>query len=291
MPTASPSLDDLRRRIDQLDDALQDVLIQRAEIVAEVARLKKADGTSPVRPGREARILRRLVARHRGPFPRPMLVRLWRELLSGTIAMQTAMSVAVFAPDNRTGLWDLARDHYGSHTPMTSFRSTGDVIAAVGSGRATLGVLPLPEQDESELWWRALMHGDVPKPRVIARLPFGGRGNARPEGGDALVIGKMEPEPSGADRSLYIIGTDAELSRARLAATFSAAGLAANLLAGTRSGTAAQLVEFDDWIAPEDARLKDALAALAGRITQVTPLGFYAQPLTRADLAGEEPAR
>ena len=291
MPTASPSLDDLRRRIDQLDDALQDVLIQRAEIVAEVARLKKADGTSPVRPGREARILRRLVARHRGPFPRPMLVRLWRELLSGTIAMQTAMSVAVFAPDNRTGLWDLARDHYGSHTPMTSFRSTGDVIAAVGSGRATLGVLPLPEQDESELWWRALMHGDVPKPRVIARLPFGGRGNARPEGGDALVIGRMEPEPSGADRSLYIIGTDAELSRARLAATFSAAGLAANLLAGTRSGTAAQLVEFDDWIAPEDARLKDALAALAGRITQVTPLGFYAKPLTRADLAGEEPAR
>lgn len=288
MSTAPPSLDRLRRRIDQLDDALQDVLIQRAEVVADVARLKNAEGTSPVRPGREARILRRLVARHRGPFPRPMLVRLWRELLSGTIAMQTAVNVAVFAPDNRIGLWDLARDHYGSHTPMTSFRSAGDVIAAVGNGHATLGVLPLPEQEESESWWRAFMHGDVPKPRVIARLPFGGRGNARPEGGDALVIGKIEPEPSGADRSLYIIGTDEELSRARLASTLSAAGLVASLLAGTRSDTAAQLVEFDDWIAPDDARLKEALAVLASRITQVTLLGFYARPLTQADLAGPE---
>ena len=38
-----------------------------------------------LRPGREALILRRLVARHRGPFSRAVLVRLWRELISGTV--------------------------------------------------------------------------------------------------------------------------------------------------------------------------------------------------------------
>ena len=285
MSTASPSLDDLRRRIDQLDEAMHDALIHRAEIVAAIGRLKKADATPPLRPGREAQILRRLVARHRGPFPRPVLVRLWRELLSGTIAMQAELQIAVFASASASGLWDLARDHYGSHVAMASFRSTGEVVGAVKDGRATLGILPLPEQGEAESWWRLLMHGDALKPRVIARLPFGGRGNARPEGGDALVIGMIEPEPSGADRSLYIFETDPELSRTRLLAALNSAALGASLLAS--SGTA-QLVEFGDWIAPEAPRLKAALTSLAGKVEQATSLGFYAQPLSAVELAGAQ---
>lgn len=283
MSTASPSLDELRRRIDQLDEAMHDALIHRAEIVAAIGRLKKADATPPLRPGREAQILRRLVAQHRGPFPRPILVRLWRELLSGTIAMQAELQIAVFASASASGLWDLARDHYGSHTAMTSFRSAGEVVGAVSKGRATLGILPLPEQGEAESWWRLLMHGDALKPRVIARLPFGGRGNARPEGGDALVIAMIEPEPSGADRSLYIFEIDPELSRTRLLAALNGAELNASLLAS--SGTA-QLVEFEDWVAPESPRLKAALTSLAGKVVQMTALGFYAQPLSAADLAG-----
>ena len=95
MPTDPPSLDELRRRIDQLDEAMHDVIMQRAEVVAAVARLKQADGAPPLRPGREAQILRRLLVRHHGPFPRAMLARIWRELLSGTIAIQTEMHIAV----------------------------------------------------------------------------------------------------------------------------------------------------------------------------------------------------
>ena len=37
------------------------------------------------RPGREAEIVRRLLRRHRGAFPRPVIVRLWRELLSARL--------------------------------------------------------------------------------------------------------------------------------------------------------------------------------------------------------------
>jgi chorismate mutase len=285
-----PSLEDLRRSIDQLDDALQDVLIRRAEVVAAVARQKQADATPPLRPGREAQILRRLIARHHGPFPRPMLVRLWRELLSGTIAMQAELPIAVFAPNSTAGLWDLARDHYGSHVPMTGLRSTGEVIGAVSDGRAALGVLPLPgqgpEQGEAESWWRLLNPGDVPKPRVIARLPFGARGNARSEDGDALVISRIEPEPSGVDRSLFIIEIGEEVSRMRVVDTLGSAGLPAFFLAGSDGGgdAAAQLIEVEGWLAADDPGLKSALAALGGRILRVASLGGYAVPLTPAEL-------
>ena len=118
MSTASPTLADLRRRIDELDDALHDILMQRAAVVEGVHRVKRQDATPPLRPGREAQILRRLLAQHRGAFPKPILVRLWRELLAGSLAIQADLHVAVYAPENRAGLWDLARDHYGSQTAM-----------------------------------------------------------------------------------------------------------------------------------------------------------------------------
>lgn len=289
MSTTPPSLDDLRRSIDQLDDALQDVLIRRAEVVAAVGRLKKADATPPMRPGREAQILRRLIARHHGPFPRAMLVRIWRELLSGTTAMQAEIPIAVFASGSAAGFWDLARDQYGSHTPMTGYRSAGEVVGAVSDGRAILGVVPMPGQGtgqgEAQSWWRLIVPGDIPKPRVIARLPFGARGNARVEEDDALVIGKIEPEPSGADRSLFVIETAEEMSWTRLVEALASAGLPAMLLARS-TDTAAQLIEVDGWMLADDPRLAAALSPLGDRILRVASLGFYAVPLTQADLAG-----
>jgi chorismate mutase len=288
MSTASPTLADLRRRIDELDDVLHDVLMERAAVVESVGRLKRADATPPLRPGREAQILRRLLARHRGAFPKPILVHLWRELLAGSLAIQADLHLAVYAPEKSPGLWDLARDHYGSQTAMSGLRSTGEVLRAVADGRATLGVLPVPGQSEVEPWWRFLAAGDAPVLRIIARLPFGARGSARSENSDAFVIGAVEPEESGADRSLYVIESGDDVSRTRLLSALGSVGRQVSVLAATEAedGAAAQLVEFDGWIAGDDAQLKDALAGLGGRVRRCSWLGGYAQPLSAAELAG-----
>ena len=229
MSTALPTLADLRRRIDELDDALHDILIERAGIVETVGALKQRDATPPLRPGREAQIIHRLLARHRGAFPKATLVRLWRELLAGTIAIQVDLQIAVYAW--MSGLWDLARDHYGSQTAMSGFRSAGEVLRALGDGRAMLGVLPMPGQQDGEAWWRFLVGSDAPVLRVIARLPFGARGNARADGGDALVVGAIDPEESGADRSLFMIEIGDDISRARLLTALNGIGIGATVLA------------------------------------------------------------
>ena len=288
MPIASPTLAELRRRIDELDGALHDVLMERAAVVESVGRLKRADATPPLRPGREAQILRRLLAQHRGPFPKPVLVRLWRELLAGSLAIQVDLHIAVYMPEKSAGLWDLARDHYGGQTAMSGFRSTREVLRAVADGRATLGVLPVPGLSDVEAWWRFLAAGEAPVLRVIARLPFGAPGNARRDDSDALVVGAIEPEESGADRSLYVIETGDDVSRTRLLSALGGVGRAPSVLAGTdaEDGAPAQLVEFDGWIAGDDAQLKGALAGLGDRVLRCTWLGSYAQPLSAAELAG-----
>lgn len=276
----------LRERIDAIDDQLQDLLIQRAEVVEAVARVKRAGKLAPLRPGREAQILRRLLGRHRGRFPRLILARIWREILSGTVGMQGDFTIAVQVSAQTPGFWDLARDHYGSHTPILTFGASGEVVGAVNDGRATVGILPLPEEGPRDFWWRYLSVSDRVRPRVIARLPFAGAGNARGNGSQALVIGLADPEPSGDDCGLLALETNAQVSRGRIVAALTAAGFTLTPIAVVPGdGWDVHLFEADDLLSVEDPRLSTALAALGEAVLRVSLLGFYARPLAPALLA------
>src|SRR5213079_336343 len=223
-------LDGLRRRIDEIDDQLQDLLIERLEIVAGVAAHKRGTGAIAAhQPAREAEIIRRLV-RRKGGFPAATLVRMWRELLAATVRLQSSFAVAVYAPPQAPGYWDIARDHYGSHTPMVPYRSTSHVIGAVIEGQAAVGVLPIPAEDDSDPWWRHLLSADDNAPHVIARLPFGARGNARSDGADALAIGRGSELPTGQDRTLFAAEYAPDISRGRIVSTLSELGLACTSL-------------------------------------------------------------
>ncbi|TAN57065.1 MAG: chorismate mutase, partial [Magnetospirillum sp.] len=87
MSQDSATLDQLRREIDRIDDTIHDLLMQRSAVVESIAAAKPA-GRVTLRPGREAAILRRLLGRHRGPFPKMALVRIWREIMGALVALQ-----------------------------------------------------------------------------------------------------------------------------------------------------------------------------------------------------------
>ena len=93
-PATEPDLLSLRAELDRLDDTLHDTLMRRAEVVLQVASLR-VKGSVPLRPGREAAIIRRLLARHSGAMPGRGIVRIWRELLATTTAQQRSLLVAV----------------------------------------------------------------------------------------------------------------------------------------------------------------------------------------------------
>src|SRR5437762_382586 len=282
----SPSdLEQLRRRIDEIDDRLQDLLIERIEIVSRVAAHKReASGVAAHQPAREAAIIRRLVARNRSPFPAPTLVRMWRELLASTVRLQTAFQVAVYAPPEAQGFWDLARDHYGSLTPMLPCRSAGQVIHALSEGQAAVGVLPMPEEAEADPWWRHLLSPRDSAPHVIARLPFGARGNARADGSGALAIGQGAPQPTGRDRTLFAAENAPEISRGRMFSTFAGLGLACTFMATCehRDGLYS-LIELAGFVALDDARLARLREQLPA-VYRLLPFGGYAVPPAAAEL-------
>ena len=281
--SCTPSdLQHLRRRLDEIDDRLQDLLADRAEIVSMVAASKKGDNQPAFQPAREAEIIRRLVARHHGAFPIATLVRMWREMLAATVRLQSPLSVAVFAPPERQGNWDLARDHYGSSTPMTAYDGVDQVIRLVAGGEASLGVLPLPQANETDSWWPDLFAIAEDGPRVVARLPFGARGNARAGDAGALVIGRDLPQKSGLDRTLLAAECAAEITRARILKLLTAAGLVCTSLLHCQRDFAIDLIEIDGFVPISDPRLARFRAELGPALRRLLPLGGYAVPLSPA---------
>jgi chorismate mutase len=277
-------LQHLRRRLDEIDDRLQDLLIERAEIIAMVAASKKEGNQPALQPAREAEIIRRLVGRHHGAFPIATLVRMWREMLAATVRLQSPFSVAVFAQPERQGCWDLARDHYGNNTPMTACDAVGQVIRSVAGGEASLGVLPIPRANETDPWWLDLLSMSENRPRVIARLPFGPRGNARDDDDEALVITLSMPQKSGLDRTLLAAECTSKITRARILKLLTAAGLACTSFLDCRRNFVVNLIEIDGFVPISDPRLDTFRTELGSALRRLLPLGGYATPLSPATL-------
>jgi len=265
----------LRAEIDGIDDALHDLLMQRAAVVARLAGSRAKGGTTPLRAGREAAVLRRLLARHDGPLGRARLVRIWREIFMASLAIQGGFSVAVFTPAAAPGHARLARVHFGPLTPIRVHPTPARALEAVTSGEASVAVLPAPTEVAEEpwpAWWTRL---DVPRLQVVARLPFLEDGG----GPVALVVAPVAPDPSGEDRTLLRLEADGDLARAEIARGFAAAGLAlASLLVRRGEAATSALVEVEGFLRPEDARL----AALPWARRAI--LGAYAVPV-RGDAA------
>jgi len=158
MANERESLDDLRREIDEIDERVHDLLINRAGLVERIRAVKRLESIATVRPGREALILRKLIARHQGRFPIGAITRIWREIIAGITRMEmSSYAVAVYAAEGDQGYWDIARDQFGSVTPMTPYSSPRDVLRIVDEGNASLGIVPVPRDDDTDPWWISLM--------------------------------------------------------------------------------------------------------------------------------------
>jgi chorismate mutase len=268
----SGGLPALRAELDRIDDTVHDLLIQRAKIVEYVARSGKP---AAFRPGREASIIRRLLARHRGALPPVSLVRIWRELLAGTTTMQGGFSLAVCDTDQGAAFTQLAREHFGALTPLRAYGSAGQALADVSQGGASVAVLPYPSDIDN--WWTALLHHE-PRLHVIGRLPFW---KPRPDGApnaQALVVASAPPDASGNDQSFLGLECDSDVSRARLSGELSAAGLKPEtmvLLRQQGSPVANVLVEVEGYLSDDDPRL----SRLGVVLRRPVVLGSYAIPI------------
>jgi chorismate mutase-like protein len=85
----------LRAQIDALDEKIQALVTNRARRAQEIAKTKQLSGTANFyRPEREAEVLRRALARNRGPLTDEAIARLFREIMSACLALESELKIA-----------------------------------------------------------------------------------------------------------------------------------------------------------------------------------------------------
>ena len=289
MTSDKEQLKTLRVRIDEIDANIHDLIMERTEVVEGVRNIKDSLGSKVmIRPSREAEVLYRLMERHKGPFPKQEIARIWRELIVATCSFEGPLSVAVYHPDNEPGYWDLARDQYGSFTPMTRYPSARRVVEAVQNGKATLGVVPIPKLDEDDNWWRHIVSERNNTPRIIARLPFIGIGNARNSGLEALVICPVLHEETGRDRSYIAIESAVDIGYNIIQTALTKADYTVAFHQHwhdpSRPPGWFYFIEVFGFINPDGNQAKKLMGALGNKVNRIVHLGGYATPLSKQDL-------
>ena len=279
MSSPDPRLDLLRQDIDAIDASIHDLIVKRGTIVEDIRKIKKRSGPA-LRPGREATILRRLAAKHQGAFPLPALVCLWREMMGGFTHMQQPFSAAVCGGDR------VARDHFGSMTPLAVMPSASACVRAVAEGAADVAILPVPAEGEAESWWPLLMSTDKKTPQVVARLPFVQHRNDE----QALVVAAWARDLSDSEASLVALRLGERASRSRIMAAMTEAGFADAVSLSTMETdpeNCFHIVEVEGGVLPGDPAMAALPAKLGPALIDAHIIGGYARPLVISPKTGK----
>src|SRR5262249_35270830 len=149
--TSEPmALDDLRDDIDDIDDEILALLAKRASIIRDVALAKQAAHVAIYDPERERAVLARLDAKGAGLFPRESIRAVFREVMSGWLALQEPVRVAFLGPAG-TFTHAAARELFGLAARYTEAPTIDGVFDAVRRGDAIYGVVPIENSTEGSV--------------------------------------------------------------------------------------------------------------------------------------------
>ena len=141
-------LSQLRARIDDLDTRIQALLNERARCALDVAAQKAADGDDVFyRPEREAQVLKRVTERSTEPMGEEEMLRLFREIMSACLALESPLTIAYLGPEG-TFTQAAALKQFGHSVRTASHGAIDEVFRDVEAGNANFGVVPIENSTE-----------------------------------------------------------------------------------------------------------------------------------------------
>jgi len=147
------ALEELRKRIDRIDEQLLELFNERAGCAVDVAAVKRElsaavdEGVDFFRPDREAQVINRLRSLNQGPLSDDEVGRLIREVMSACLALEQPLKIAYLGPEG-TFTQSAALKHFGHSVSTVPMSSIPDVFNSIESGHANYGLVPVENSTE-----------------------------------------------------------------------------------------------------------------------------------------------
>lgn len=141
------TLEELRIKIDTIDNSLIDILNERMSIIREVGEFKRSSKTAIYRPEREKSIIDRLYKSHKGILTRAAIEAIFLEIFAISRNFELPELVAYLGPEG-SFTHQAAESRFGAMSGYLALDSINSVFSAVDTGRARFGVVPLENNQE-----------------------------------------------------------------------------------------------------------------------------------------------
>lgn len=135
-------LDQLRKRIDAIDEKLVDLLDKRAALAKQIGEYKRRRGLDYYDPARQKTILARAMERGTGAFPRTGLKAVFTEIMSQCLALEKPVRVAYLGPP-ATFTHIAAATEFGSAAEYQPRDTINDLFQAVEKEEVEYAVVPV----------------------------------------------------------------------------------------------------------------------------------------------------
>ncbi|ACT93982.1 prephenate dehydratase [Dyadobacter fermentans] len=140
-------LQDLRNRIDGLDDQLLSILNERMELVKKVGELKRSSQSIIYRPEREKQILDRLAQHNNGLLSRQAIDAIFFEIFAVSRNLELPERISYLGPEG-SFTHQAAESRFGAMSEYLVLPTIHSVFESVETGRAKFGVVPIENNQE-----------------------------------------------------------------------------------------------------------------------------------------------
>ena len=137
------TLEELRKKIDEIDGRLVALMNERAQCAVEIGRLKREAGQDSVyAPEREREVMQHIVAANQGPLSNTALMSIWKEMMSGSLALEKPLKVAYLGPEGSFSHL-AAIEKFGRSVELVPVRDIAAVFDHVARDATDYGIVPV----------------------------------------------------------------------------------------------------------------------------------------------------
>jgi chorismate mutase/prephenate dehydratase len=140
-------ISEVRKKIDEIDKRLVELINQRAECAIEIGKIKSKGRKSIFAPERERQVLGAVLQYNKGPLADKSMSAIFREIISACRALEKPITVAYLGPKGSySHIASILK--FGESSEFLPVNTIPDVFNAVERKEANYGVVPVENSTE-----------------------------------------------------------------------------------------------------------------------------------------------
>ena len=283
-------LQTFRDKIDEIDEDIIRLLVQRMDVILRVAEFKKNNGEKFfIKSSREADMVKNLLRKVDKKFPHLAIVNIWRKIITVANMQEQPLRIVIHNPNDISDYGYLVREYYAPEVPISHFDSANNVILELERNEAQIAIFALPKaeldehkEDAKENWWVALANNRKGL-RVFAKIPFVESADEEKNRDQIqlVAVAAKEPEKSSDDNSLLYVEVSREVSKAQILSALKEQSMIAKILKSVKinqvEGIIFYLVEIEGFYLENDVAIRSFVQNKIKPFVKI--LGHYATPI------------